>query len=401
MAVVAAGRTTVVREIHSDDSQVWDDFVAHAPGGDVHQSWAWGEFKRRYGWRPVRLALVAEGRIHAAAQVLLRPIARLPLAYVPGGPVAPADRPDLYGPLYDAIHRLARRRAIFLRVEPRVVASEPDGAMLERWLRDRGFRPSPRHLLPYEPRATLVTDLRGGPDAVLARMRPKTRYNVRLAARRGVRVRFATGEADVAQFHRLMLGTGVRQSIPAQPLEFYRAEFAAFRRRDQAALLLAEFAGRVVSGVMVVAYGPTGFLLHSASSAEHMREHPNNLTWWHGIQWCMERGCVRYDHNGIPEEALRDGDGLAQGKAQPHVEAWGVYLFKRGFGGEKILYPGPHDYPYIPSLYRLYCHQVPLLMRLADRLYYGVRGRLSLRRYARRAPAVAPGGETDEHSRRG
>lgn len=349
--VAVAERTLVLREVGSDESARWDDFVASAPNGHLLQSWGWGEFKRAYGWQPVRLALVQDGEILAAAQVLLRSFAGFSLPYIPRGPVAPPDRPDLYSALLQAVHRLARdRHSIFLKVEP----NEPHSAGLADFLSSEGFYRS-KHTV--QARATLHVDLSGGEEAALATMKSKTRYNVRLAERRGVSVRPAASEEDLVRFHALMLETGERDEFPVRSLGYYRDVLQVFRDRGQAELLLAEFKGQVVAGVMVFAYGSEGLYMYGASSNEHRREMPNYLLQWRAMQWCISKGCTRYDLWGIPEEAATGTDQREE-MEQKNVRTglWGVYRFKQGFGGQATSYIGAYDYPYIRSLYLLWAN---------------------------------------------
>ncbi len=347
--VATSEHTVTIREIQAHESALWDEFVSQAPNGHLLQSWAWGEFKRAYGWQPVRLALLEDDRIVAAAQVLLRSFAGLSLPYVPRGPVVAADRPDLYTRLLGAIHRLARdRHSVFLKVEP----NEPVHTPLARLFSREGFYPS-KHTV--QARATLHVDLSGGEEAVLAGMRSKTRYNVRLAERRGVTVRPAAGEDDLRAFHRLMVETGERDQFPVRSLAYYRDVLDEFRKRDQAELLVAEFEGAVVAGVMIFAYGAEGLYMYGASSNEHRREMPNYLLQWRAMQWCMNRGCSRYDLWGIPEDAA-EGTDQREDLEQKNVRTglWGVYRFKQGFGGKPTAYLGAYDYPYIRPLYLLW-----------------------------------------------
>lgn len=357
-----------IRQLRTTESEAWDGFVARAPDGHLLQSWGWGEFKRGYGWHPVRLGLFHEDRILAGAQVLLRSLAGFSVAYVPRGPVVPGGHPDTLRAVVGAVHRLAQsRNSIFLKLEP----NERECARYWSY-RAEGFVPSQ---LSVQARATLVVDLRGGEEAVLARMRSKTRYNIRLAERRGVLVRAAASDHDLSCFHELVLRTSERDGFQGRSPGYYRDVLNQFRPRGQAELLLAEFNGRTIAGLMVFAYGPEGIYMYGASGNEHRREMPNHLLQWRAMQWCMQKGCTRYDLWGIPESALQ-ADGGWQGRyrdlplrersstvvTEPPGEAadrpglWGVYRFKRGFGGEPVRFVGAFDYPYIRPLYLLWSH---------------------------------------------
>ncbi len=345
-AVAPAQRTVTVRQLREDEEARWDSFVANAPNGHLLQSWGWGELKRRSGWQPVRLVVEDDGRVLAGAQVLIRSRFGISLAYMPRGPVAPADQPELYARLLDAVHKVARsRHAIFMKVEP----NEPAGAHVERVLTDHGFRQSPGSM---QFLATIMIDLSGGPEAVLAAMKSKTRQNIRLSEKRGVTVRPASGEEDMHRFQELMEETGRRAGFPVRSLDYHRDLLEEFRKRDQAELLLAEAEGQVIAGLMVFAFGRGGIELYGSSDTEQRRDKPNYLLRWKALEWCMARGCAYYDFGGILEQAAESPDGSPP-QGEDGSGLWGVYEFKRRFGGSPFRFAGAYDYPYIRPLYLL------------------------------------------------
>ncbi len=330
----------------SPEAQAWDRFVASSPAGHVLQSWPWGQLKAAFGWRAERLALEREGHIVAGAQVLFRP---LPLglgtiAYVPKGPVADWADGQTVRRLLDAIHALARRRgALFLKIEPDL----PDEPGLARQLRGYGFRPSRQSI---QPRRTILIDLRPEPAAILAAMKSKTRYNVRLAGRKGVVIREGTA-ADLPAFHRLIVLTGQRDSFGVHSRAYYDTAFRLFVPEGLARLFLADFEGRTIAALMAFACGDKAWYMYGASSGEERQRMPNYALQWAAIQWARERGCRTYDLWGVPDE---DEATLEAEFPQRHDGLWGVYRFKRGFGGRVVRYVGAWDYVYRPPLYALY-----------------------------------------------
>jgi lipid II:glycine glycyltransferase (peptidoglycan interpeptide bridge formation enzyme) len=337
-----------MREIAPADRERWDAFVAGAPNGHLLQGWAWGEFKRLHGWRPVRLALVQDGQWRAVVQVLFRSIAGLSLAYVPRGPVASFEQSEAYAQLLAGLHRYARRRlCLVLKVEP----NEPASPELGEWLRRQGFVKSPHTA---QPRATLMLDLADGAEAVLAALPKTTRYQIRLAARRGVQARAARDDGDVQTFAALMGTTGERAGFAVRSPRYYQDVLRLFGQRGQAALFLAEREGQVIAGVMVFAFGSEGIYMYAASTNEHKEASPNDLLQWRAIQWCIDKGCTRYDLWGIPPEAELGTPGEGAGAPDTADGLWGVYRFKRRFAKRAVHYVGAYDYPYVPPLYRLW-----------------------------------------------
>jgi len=335
--------------------------VTASPWGHVLQSSQWGQLKERFGWQVARLAVEDRGQWLAGAQVLFRPLGPRTIAYVPKGPIIDWADAEVTQTLLEALHRLCRqRRAILLKLEPDLAddrSAETSSSSVEtrsrrsptlaQRLTELGFRPSPQSI---QPQCTILLDLAPDPEDILARMKSKTRYNIRLAARKGVTVREGTAE-DLSGFYRLMQATGERDGFGIHSQAYYQTAHQLFVPQDLAKLFLATFEDKILAGIMAFAFGQRAWYMYGASSDEHRNLMPNYLTQWEAIKWAKERGCLTYDLWGIPDEEeevlerefLKRSDGL-----------WGVYRFKRGFGGQVVHYLGAYDYVYSPLLYRLY-----------------------------------------------
>jgi lipid II:glycine glycyltransferase (peptidoglycan interpeptide bridge formation enzyme) len=327
------------RVIENPDPCVWDDFV-RARGGHLLQSAAWGELKERFGWNALRLALERDGALVAGAQMLFRclPLG-LRLAYVPRGPVAdPLDRATLAA-LFDVL-RAAARSTFALKVEPDWV----DHAPLAAWLAARGFLPSAS----VQPRTTIHVDLTRELGAILAQMKPKWRYNIRLAERKGVTVREGSAD-DMAMFYQLLRVTSARDAFAVHSMDYYRAAFDLFTARDCARLFVAEYQREPLAAIFVTAFGGEAIYLYGASSNAHRERMPNHALHWAAIQWAKARGCARYDLWGIAATAEADVEsGLLHG----------LYQFKQGFGGRVVRYIGGYDAVFSRVRYALYTRAV-------------------------------------------
>lgn len=324
-------------------SNAWDDFQ-RAPGGHLLQTWAWGELKSRFGWVPRRVAVHADGQMVAAAQVLFRPLAGFSVAYVPKGPVFLATDGGIADALLATVHRLARHsRAIYLKVEP----DWEEGEVTHRWWRERDFIPSTETI---QPRRTVVVGLQSDEEAILAQMKPKTRYNVRLAERKGVVVRPGNA-ADLADFARLMEVTGQRDGFSVHSPVYYKAVWELFAPRSQAQLFIAEYEGRPLAALMVFAFGRRAYYMYGASSNEERQRMPNHLLQWSAMRWAKEQGCESYDLWGVPDYEY--DDAAAQAGREDDLP-WGLYRFKYGFGGQVVRYIGAYDYVYSKPLYALW-----------------------------------------------
>jgi peptidoglycan pentaglycine glycine transferase (the first glycine) len=331
-------------EMEAATREEWEHFVLNR-GGHLLQSWGWGEFKGRFGWDTERLVVRdAGGELHGVAQVLIR---RLPLgsmAYVPKGPVVRPDDEETWARLLRLLREFGRERGVtFLRVEP-----DWEGEfLLSHLFVEEGFRLSGQSV---QPQTTIVVSLEGQEEEILAQMKSKTRYNVRLAARKGVTVREG-GEEDVSLFYELMEETRERDAFGIHDQQYYLEAWRTFVAQDQARLFLAFHGGEPLGGLMAFAFGSSAYYLYGASSDRHRNLMPNHLLQWRAMLWARQRGCTSYDLWGIPDEAGEGEEDMEEVLERGGL--WGVYRFKRGFGGRVVRYCPSYDYVYSPVLYWL------------------------------------------------
>ncbi len=311
----------------------WDDFLARHPGAHLLQTSAWGDFKSEFGWRVRR---VIQG--DAGAQILFRPLPLgFTLAYIPKGPVG-ADWPALW----PAVHAVCRtERAVLLKVEPDW--DEPITA--EQAAQFRGWHSDAATI---QPRRTIVIPLEGSEADLLARMKQKTRYNIRLAEKKGVRVQPAQ---DVDAFYDLMQVTGERDGFGVHSRDYFRRAYEIFHPQGMCELLMADFEGRPLAGLMVFARGPHAWYFYGASNDAERARMPAYLLQWEAMRWAKSRGCTAYDLWGVPDE---DEETLEAGFETRREGLWGVYRFKRGYGGTLMRSAGAWEYAYLPPVYPLY-----------------------------------------------
>ncbi len=341
----------VLRTVAVGQREQWDQFVNEHAYGHLLQSWGWGELKARVGWQPLRLALWDREReqMVAVAQVLRRGVAHVPLwaghlTYLPKGPVLDWSQPLLCDALFAQLEEQLRGQgALALRMEPgagRGVSLPPPFTMTKQ-ITALQFHAAPA----IQPVRTIVLDLTCDEETLLARMKEKWRYNVRLAGRKGVTVRVAETEEDVQAWYRLLQTTSERDQFGIHTLDYYLHVWRIFAPRRQVRLLLAEYDGQLLAGIFVGLMAKQGIYLYGASSNEQRHLMPNYLLQWEAVRWAKQEGARQYDFWGIPET-----DDEREAMA-------GVYRFKRGWGGEVVRFPGGYE-----RIYR------PLAMRLARRL---------------------------------
>ena len=334
------------RVLGAEDRVRWNRFVAASPSFGGLQSFEWGEFKEQLGWQAVRIAVESDGRLLAGAQVLVKQLALgfASIAYLPRGPIVDWQDTTLATALLETIHESLRKfRCIFLRIEPPL----PDSSQAHLLLGDHGFRPTGQT---NQPRCTLVMDLEPDLETLFARLPKQTRHNIRFAARCGVTVRPGE-ERDLPAFYDLMLETGRRAGFRPRTREYYERQFAALARGGYGALLVAEHEGRPLGIEMPFRFGSHGVALHEVSNSASRRMRASDLLTWEGLKWVKNQGCRTYDLWGIPDEV---GQLLKDGKPIPENMQgglWGVYYFKKRFGGSVHYYVGAYDYVYAKAAY--------------------------------------------------
>ena len=183
-------------------------------------------------------------------------------------------------------------------------------------------------------------------------MKQKTRYNIRLSHRKGVVIRQTN---DIDTFYQLMQVTGERDAFGVHSKEYYQRALDLFEPRGNCALFCAEFEEQPLAGLMVFAHGKRAWYFYGASSSQHRHLMPTYLLQWKAMQWAKAQGCSQYDLWGVPDE---DQDTLEANFLDRHDNLWGVYRFKRGFGGELRRTVSAWDRVYNPLFYKLYLRRV-------------------------------------------
>ena len=295
------------------ETDSWDAFVARQPAAHVLQLGGWGALKVSAGWQaeivtlPVASACSQSAAIEAGALLLFQRRLGLTLGYAPRGPLVDWHDEAAARALIDSLVQSCRRHgASVLKLEPELVDSAENRALLARL----GLRPS---MQTVQPRSTIRLDISGSEDEILARMKSKWRYNVRLAERKGITVR-PCGEDDLPAFNALMAETAQRDNFDVHTADYYNTAFMVLAP-EHAVYLMAEFEGRPVASIVVCAVGKMAWYLWGASSDRERNRMPNHALQWAGLRWARSRGATVYDFWGIPDElgqlaqGLRNGDG--------------------------------------------------------------------------------------------
>jgi lipid II:glycine glycyltransferase (peptidoglycan interpeptide bridge formation enzyme) len=313
----------------------WNQYLQNHPNAHLLQTGEWGELKSGFGWTPVRMISRGMG-----VQILFR---KLPLGftigYIPKLTISIQQSALIDGLWHEIDFVCKQHKAIFSKLEPDSWNDSPLPQAEGR------ARVSPHNI---QPPRTIILDIRNSDGEILRRMKQKTRYNIRLAEKKGVSVR---AWDDIDSFHKMMLVTGDRDSFGIHSPEYYRRAYELFHPGGMCELLVAEYEGKPLAALMVFGRGRRAWYFYGASTDEERNRMPTYLLQWEAIKWAKMHGCQEYDLWGVPDEDEKTLEGNFEKR---HDGLWGVYRFKRGFGGELKRAAQAMDQVYNPFLYWAY-----------------------------------------------
>ena len=330
--------------------KTFDDALLRLPRPHILQTSHWAALKAPL-WSGEHWLWGETEHPLAAASILTRRLGPLlvGIQYVPKGPIVQPDL-DLWRQILPQLEAHARRHhALFIKIDPDVDADSPLGQDLIQLLQARGWVFSQDQI---QFRNTMLSDLTVGEEALLAGMKQKTRYNIRLAMRRGVVV---TPSQDYETFYRLYAETSTRDGFLIRPRDYYLRVMDRLQSHGLGQLFLAQVDGEPVAGLFLFRFGPTAWYFYGASSQRGRRHMPTYLLQWEAMRWAMAQRCQVYDWWGAPD-VLDESDPM-----------WGVYRFKVGFGGRFTRWIGAWDYAPHPRLYRIYTQTMPQIQNLMRR----------------------------------
>lgn len=377
------------------DSQNWNSIISKLPNPHFLQTYEWGQVKAKYGWEPMYLIWDADGKwkvesdpsllstFHspvAAALILRRRIlqnsfaARLSILYSPKGPLLDWTNESLRNRVLDDLQSFAKKQgAIFLKCDPDVVlgtgvprsaedAEEKNGAVITSELKRRGWGFSSDQI---QFKNTVVIDLNPTEDELLARMKQKTRYNIRLAEKKGVSLRVGTLE-DLPLLYKMYAETSMRDGFVIRDEAYYKTVWNLFMQNQSqvsslklpitnyqlptAEPLIAEVNSEPVAAIFVFYFAGRAYYVYGMSRDLHREKMPTYLLQWEAMKRAKAHGCTVYDLWGAPD-VFDESDSM-----------WGVYRFKEGLGGKVFRTLGAWDFAPSPLWYKLYSDIMPRVL---------------------------------------
>lgn len=321
------------------NKEKYELFVQSHPKGHFMQSPQWANVKSN--WKNEIIAIEDDsGNIKGAMSILIRkiPFLNYTIMYSPRGPVCDVHDFDTLNALMDEAKKLAKKhKSYVLKVDPDV---EKEDTEFEQLVSKLGFNVSntSKNFEGIQPRFVFRLDIKGKTEEeVMEGFHQKWRYNIRLASKKGVEVRLGTRK-DITEFHKIMIETGARDKFVIRNVEYFEKMYDCLGP-EHLRLYLACYEGRIVAGTVAIVYGNKCWYLYGASSNESRNVMPNYLLQWEMIKWAIESGCDIYDFRGVSGD-LDESNPL-----------YGLYKFKKGFGGKFTEFIGELDYVFKPFIH--------------------------------------------------
>lgn len=330
----------------------WDSALTHLPHPHLLQCWAWGEFKSKYGWSARRVAWKKNDQPVAAAQILKRSVGPFSIIYVPRGPILDWNDSEIVKTVLSDLQSIAQKdRAIFIKIDPEIddqsLIPNLQSPITNYWFLSQSQ---------VQFKNTVWLDLTPGEDEIIASFKQKTRYNIRLAERKGVTIQIpAADDVPFDVLYKMYAETSVRDGFVIRHENYYRDAWGSFIRLGQAQPFIASVGGDPVAAIIVFRFANRALYMYGMSRNLHREKMPNHLLQWRAIQWAKAQGCAIYDFWGAPD-VLDESDRL-----------YGVWKFKEGFSDHLVRSLGAIDYAPSPTLYNLYTTILPRVLNVMRR----------------------------------
>lgn len=331
-----------MRFVTKETEQEYTEFLESHERCNFQQSLEWGKVKTNW----IKEVVLAEDENHKIIGSICVWIRKMPIfgnmMYSSRGPVCDIHDKKVLEQLTDGIKELGKKyNAFVLRIEPDI---KKDDQEFRKIVEEIGYKikdDAKDFKDEIQPRFVFRLDIKGKTeDEVLAECHQKTRYNIRLAKRKGVVVKEGTRE-DLKDFHKIMIETGSRDGFIIRSLDYFEKMYDELAPKHMK-LLMAYYEDKPISGIIPIMYGNKTWYLYGASSNQHRNLMPNYLLQWEMIRQAIQNKCDIYDFRGV--------SGIVD---ETHPQ-YGLYRFKKGFGAEFTEFIGEVYWPFKPLTYKLY-----------------------------------------------
>ncbi|MDW7652105.1 MAG: peptidoglycan bridge formation glycyltransferase FemA/FemB family protein [Bacillota bacterium] len=332
-----------LRIIEQNEAVRFDTFIAGAKYGDILQTYAWGHIKQP-DWEPLRAVVEDDtGTILAAFSILFRrlPVAGYSVAYAPRGPVVnDAGNHHLWNFTLHAMSDLARqKKAVVLKVDPAI----PENQDVAEALRNAGFHlTGAKHEFGgLQPRYTFRLPLNGSIEDIFSRFPKKLRYKINYGPKNGLNFR-ANEETSIADFYAALAETGERNDFLTRSPGYFQHLYDTLQKEDRILLLTGYVADEPVISSLTFCLGDKAWAVYGGQTDKHRKLYTYHAMNWERIKWAYAKGAVWFDFYGVP------------GVVDEEHPLYGLYHFKKSFGGDYVSLAGEWDKPFSGALYWLW-----------------------------------------------
>lgn len=327
----------IVREIRESEKNIYNKTVNH-----IIQSWEWGEFRKSTGLDLVRLGHFEGNKLVKAYQLTFHsvPFFKKNIGYLPKGPMPDAD-------MIKALSDLGKtKNATFIKIEPNVVITENSKLeTINKILKLRLVESKKSLFTKYN----FIIDLAKTEEQLVSGFSQKTRYNIRVAQRRGVEVYDSVDESDFDIYLKLYFETTKRQKYFGHTPIYHKKVWAILKSAGMARVLIAKYQGKPLVAWMLFNFGNTLYYPYGGSSVENRDVMASNLVCFEAIGLGQKMGLKFFDMWG------------ALGPDADQNDPWfGFHKFKSGYGPIQVEYLGTYDLVINAALYNT--------LNLADKL---------------------------------
>jgi lipid II:glycine glycyltransferase (peptidoglycan interpeptide bridge formation enzyme) len=352
------------------DINTWNKSIERFPDSHFLQTSLWADVKRENGWEPFYLLWKdLQGNIFAGSLILERTVKIINLIpvkvhYCPKGPLLNTKDNDKISEVIEGLQAFSNnRKGIFIKIDPDFITEiqtenneiistlnyYPD--FLE--LLKRNNWTESRDQIQF--RNTIVIQLQKSDEDILKDMKQKTRYNIRLSDRKGVKVRVGN-KSDFEELFKLYAVTALRDNFVIRSKHYYMNLWTKFYDEGLCEPIIAEMDGEILAAVIIYFYSGKAYYVYGMSSEKNRNLMATYLLQWKAIQRAKEKKCKMYDFWGAPDE-LNENDRM-----------WGVYKFKLGFGGIFVRTVGAWDFPTNKVGYTIYNFVLPKLLTVMRKI---------------------------------
>lgn len=344
-----------MRILKEEDKQAYTKFIESHERCNFQQSLEWGKVKS-FWKNEIVLAEDKDGNIIGSISILIRKIPIFGyLMYSSRGPICDIHNIEVLTQLTQGIKELAKKyKAMVVKIEPDIKSDDNEYRKIVESIGYKVKDDAKDFREEIQPRYVFRLNIKDKTeDELFSEFHSKTRYNIRLARKKGVTVKEGTKE-DLKEFHKIMIETGARDGFIIRPLEYFEKMYDELGK-EHMKVLMAYYEGKAIAGVIPIMYGNKTWYLYGASSNQYRNVMPNYLLYYEMLKIALERKDDVFDLRGVP--------GIADNSN-------GLYRFKKGFGAEYTEFIGEVYIAFKPFRYKMY--------RISEKMFRKMRAIIKL-----------------------